>query len=397
MSHHRKLRTELSILEKSFPRNDGVFQIILASPEELVCRFYDPKGSKYNLQCSISPSYPVVLPIWISECNEPFFVQLVEDLNVSDEAGTHPLLGKVRHIVSKLCEHCGIPPPPVVAELFSMASSAQVEDSDSDNMQKDIDSDEVLSESADSQNGDEEEEEEEEEEDGDDGFGDEMFADEDLDMQASEHEDMGGDMGIADDNKAILERVRMNTRQEYLHGTTSGSVRATDRLMRELQDIYRSQNFKNGMYTVDLIDDCLYSWNIKLYKVDPDSSLSEDMKKLKETEGVDHMLLHIAFDDKFPYSPPFVRVVKPVITGGYVLAGGAICMELLTPQGWSSAYTIEAVILQIGATLVKGKARIVFSQTKGEPYTLAKAQHAYKSLVKIHEKSGWFTPPKDEG
>ena len=151
---------------------------------------------------------------------------------------------------------------------------AQVEDSDSDNMQKDIDSDEVndrssirtshsyrhsspslppslppsqvLSESADSQNGDEEEEEEEEEEDGDDGFGDEMFADEDLDMQASEHEDMGGDMGIADDNKAILERVRMNTRQEYLHGTTSGSVRATDRLMRELQDIYRSQNFKNG-------------------------------------------------------------------------------------------------------------------------------------------------------
>ena len=56
MSHHRKLRTELSILEKSFPRNDGVFQIILASPEELVCRFYDPKGSKYNLQCSISVS-----------------------------------------------------------------------------------------------------------------------------------------------------------------------------------------------------------------------------------------------------------------------------------------------------------------------------------------------------
>ena len=56
------------------------------------------------------------------------------------------------------------------------------------------------------------------------------------------------------------------------------------------------------------------------------------MAKLKEVEGVDHILLHIVFDDKFPYSPPFVRVVKPVISGGYVLAGGAICMELLTPQ-----------------------------------------------------------------
>ena len=64
-------------------------------------------------------------------------------------------------------------------------------------------------------------------------------------------------------------------------------------------------------------------------------------------------------------------------------------------------------MLQIQATLVKGKARIVFSHVKvseksfgqisvhalinlkqGESYTLAKAQHAYKSLVKIHEKSG---------
>jgi len=68
--------------------------------------------------------------------------------------------------------------------------------------------------------------------------------------------------------------------------------------------------------------------------------------------------------------------------------------------------------MQIQATLVKGKGRIVFSHVKvrkpllnlevaslmssmcvcvcvqGESYTLAKAQHAYKSLVKIHEKSG---------
>ena len=28
---------------------------------------------------------------------------------------------------------------------------------------------------------------------------------------------------------------------------------------------------------------------------------------------------------------------------------------------------------------------------QGETYTLAKAQHAYKSLVKIHEKSGKHT------
>ena len=58
----------------------------------------------------------------------------------------------------------------------------------------------------------------------------------------------------------------------------------------------------------------------------------QDIKKLKVSENQDHILLHIVFDEKFPYTPPFVRVVKPVINGGYVTAGGAICMELLTPQ-----------------------------------------------------------------
>lgn len=77
--------------------------------------------------------------------------------------------------------------------------------------------------------------------------------------------------------------------------------------------------------------------------------------------------------------------------GGYVLVGGAICMELLTKQGWSSAYTVEAVIMQISATLVKGKARIQFNApkvcTQGQ-YSLARAQQSFKSLVQIHEKNG---------
>lgn len=62
----------------------------------------------------------------------------------------------------------------------------------------------------------------------------------------SDTEDVSGDVGITDDKKIILERIRLNTRKEYLEGTTTGSVRATDRLMRELQDIYRSKCHKDG-------------------------------------------------------------------------------------------------------------------------------------------------------
>lgn len=36
-----------------------------------------------------------------------------------------------------------------------------------------------------------------------------------------------------------------------------------------------------------------------------------------------------------------------------MLSGGAICMELLTPDGWSSAYTVEAIIHQTMSMMVK--------------------------------------------
>lgn len=55
---------------------------------------------------------------------------------------------------------------------------------------------------------------------------------------------------------------------------------------------------------------CIFS------RVDPDSPLASDMKKLKEKEGQDYILLHMSFESTFPYTPPFLRVVKPYMTGG---------------------------------------------------------------------------------
>lgn len=185
---------------------------------------------------------------------------------------------------------------------------------------------------------------------------------------------------------ATLERLRQSQRQDHLKGSVSGSVQATDRLMKELRDIYRSDSFKKNMYSIELVSDSIYEWNIRLRSVDPDSPLYSDLVMLKEKEGNDSILLNIMFKESYPFEPPFVRVVHPIISGkaiamqlgddhclilyhvspigGYVLVGGAICMELLTKQGWSSAYTVEAVIMQIAATLVKGKARIQFAATK---------------------------------
>ena len=58
------------------------------------------------------------------------------------------------------------------------------------------------------------------------------------------------DEDVSTEHLQVLERLKANQRRDYMKGTVSGSVQATDRLMKELRDIYRSQNFKSGAYQV---------------------------------------------------------------------------------------------------------------------------------------------------
>ncbi|XP_073486938.1 ubiquitin-conjugating enzyme E2Q-like protein 1 [Aquarana catesbeiana] len=163
------------------------------------------------------------------------------------------------------------------------------------------------------------------------------------------------------------------------------------RLMKELQDI---RKLSDHFISVELVDDNLFDWNVKLHQVDKDSTLWQDMKET----NTEFILLNLTFPDNFPFSPPFMRVLSPRLENGYVLDGGAICMELLTPRGWSSAYTVEAVMRQFAASLVKGQGRICRKAGKSKKaFSRKEAEATFKSLVKTHEKYGWVTPPVSDG
>ncbi|XP_063040929.1 ubiquitin-conjugating enzyme E2Q-like protein 1 [Engraulis encrasicolus] len=165
----------------------------------------------------------------------------------------------------------------------------------------------------------------------------------------------------------------------------------TRRLMKELQEIRR---LGDNFITVELLDDNLFEWNVKLHQVDKDSALWQDMKET----NTEFILLNVTFPDNFPFSPPFMRVLTPRLENGYVLDGGAICMELLTPRGWSSAYTVEAVMRQFAASLVKGQGRICRKAGKSKKaFSRKEAEATFKSLVKTHEKYGWVSPPVSDG
>uniref|UniRef100_L7M7V0 Putative acid-amino acid ligase n=1 Tax=Rhipicephalus pulchellus TaxID=72859 RepID=L7M7V0_RHIPC len=363
------LKQDIRALEASFPKNHERFQVVAASVDELTCRFIGRNGKKIEIHANITETYPSTPPVWFSDTEDPSITNIVELL--TNTAGRdNQLLQQVKILVTELCKVHSLPEP---AELETLDYFQQ---SDAGNLPDLLQAPQQHSE-------------EEDETDVDDDMP--MEIDDDTGSSEKSKED---DLSV--ENHATLERLRQNQRQDYLRGSVSGSVQATDRLMKELREVYRSESYRRGVFCVELVNDSLYEWNVMLRIVDSDSPLHSDLTLLKEKEGKDHILLNILFKENYPFEPPFIRVVNPMITGGYVLGGGAICMELLTRQGWSSAYTVEAIILQIAATLVKGKARIQFSGNKAQ-YSLSRAQASFKSLVQIHEKNGWFTPPKEDG
>ncbi|XP_028637404.1 ubiquitin-conjugating enzyme E2 Q2 isoform X1 [Grammomys surdaster] len=372
------LKAELKFLASIFDKNHERFRIVSWKLDELHCQFLvpppPPPGSSHSppspltLHCNITESYPSSSPIWFVDSDDPNLTSVLERLE--DTKNNSSLRQQLKWLICDLCR------------LYNLPKHLDVEMLDQPlPMGQNGTTEEVTSE---------EEEEEEMAEDIEDLDHYEMKEEEPINGKKSEDE------GIEKENLAILEKIRKTQRQDHLNGAVSGSVQASDRLMKELRDVYRSQSYKAGIYSVELINDSLYDWHVKLHKVDSDSPLHSDLQILKEKEGIEYILLNFSFKDNFPFDPPFVRVVLPVLSGGYVLGGGALCMELLTKQGWSSAYSIESVIMQINATLVKGKARVQFGANKNQ-YNLARAQQSYNSIVQIHEKNGWYTPPKEDG
>ena len=51
-----------------------------------------------------------------------------------------------------------------------------------------------------------------------------------------------------------------------IQGMMYGSVQATDRIMKELKEIYKSEGYKTGVYTVSINNDNLYNWDVFLQK-----------------------------------------------------------------------------------------------------------------------------------
>lgn len=155
----------------------------------------------------------------------------------------------------------------------------------------------------------------------------------------------------------------------------------------------------------------MYQWVVELHSFDDDVPLAQDMRQA----GLTSITLEMQFTNDYPFSPPFVRVIKPRFLpfgqggGGHVTEGGAICMELLTNDGWSAVSSIESVLLQVRLAMSEkerparlalhrqGRHTITNRTAAGDGYGVygvGEAIMAYERACRAH---GWKVPPSFAG
>jgi len=169
--------------------------------------------------------------------------------------------------------------------------------------------------------------------------------------------------------------------------------RCLQRLSRELKQMEkdRAQNLKDHGVEVTLADSegsDLRVWNLCLHSkaLDADSQLYQELCRL----NVDTIDLEVWIPNTFPSAPPQARVLKPCFNAGsfFVHKHGALCMEILTQQGWSPAMSLSQLGLQVKATMQQGKGSIAGRGFMGDPGPAGRREAAgvANMLEQAHER-----------
>jgi len=175
----------------------------------------------------------------------------------------------------------------------------------------------------------------------------------------------------------------------------------TKRLMKELLAVSKLQEVTPPAELGWFIDaekiENVYQWIVELHSFHTFEikgkplPLSEDLKK----KAIKSIVLEIRFNKDFPFTPPYVRVIRPRFLGftqgggGHIVIGGAMCMELLTNSGWSSVSSMESVLMQIRMAIASEPFARLDIRNEGS-YGPGEAADGYIRACRTH---GWEIPP----
>ena len=138
-----------------------------------------------------------------------------------------------------------------------------------------------------------------------------------------------------------------------------------------------------------------------MYEIDRDCQLHKDLVDLRAKSGDSELFIEMefTFPSDFPFSPPFVRILRPYVTGGHVTHGGSLCAEVLMPQGWSPAYSMESLLMQISGILTettsdpRGPSRIFKLHPPPTQFNMSVARTSFNSATAYHKDHGFKDNP----
>ena len=170
------------------------------------------------------------------------------------------------------------------------------------------------------------------------------------------------------------------------------TTQATKALQREIKLMLKTQatvpQEELGWYFDAESIENPYQLIVEMHSFDTSLPLAKDMMK----EKIDSVVFELRFGPNFPFSPPFIRVIRPRFLpflsggGGHVTAGGAICMELLTNSGWNPSTVLEAILLQVRMALTSTdpKPAKLEPRSAKSDYGVGEAMDAYRRACQTH-------------
>lgn len=239
------------------------------------------------------------------------------------------------------------------------------------------------------------------------------LSDDEYEYEGDDDDDDTGNVGFLVDNPGHIiaeSREHEQWTEEAIAMSVKIDQQKTSGKKRLAHDLYRIMKLdkaETGIEISPASEDHFDIWNIELSGFDQDSSLAKDLYVL----GLSAVKLEMSFPDDYPFQPPFVQVKSPRFarSTGFVMSG-ALCMELLTKDGWNPINDIESVIVSIRSLLVEGGGRLAEAQNMDAEkynnllktqkpkacsnstnleYSTKEARDAHKYLTGFHEEHGW--------
>ncbi|CAL1533623.1 unnamed protein product [Lymnaea stagnalis] len=221
-------------------------------------------------------------------------------------------------------------------------------------------------------------------------------ADEDMEVEendADEADDFDSYYGAddvdaqEDDVKLVSEDRESEEKLATRFFKGNGSEMAVKRLVKDLKNI--SVCGPKFGFLASPVENNLFVWQVKLTNIPTDTRLGKDLVIYAKKYNQEPVItLDMQFPTDYPFSPPFIRVLKPrfQFLTGHVTIGGSICMQMLTKSGWCPTNDIESILVQVRSEILSDPKASLDVHKSATAYSEIEARTAFQRMV---EKYGW--------